>query len=66
MACTCMLHSATDANERCRLCHGTLDQEEVFGKKGNRDVGDGPTTEAVGDREDPLAREWKNREDRKI
>jgi hypothetical protein len=48
------------------LCHRILGCKEVFGEEGNRDVEDGPTTEAVGDREDPSAREWRNREDRKI
>ena len=37
-----------------------------MGKRGGEDVRDGPSSEAVGDREDPPAREIGNKGDWKI
>ena len=42
-------------------CHGTLGCGGYLGRRGGEDVRGGPSSEAVGDREDPPAREIANR-----
>jgi hypothetical protein len=47
-------------------CHGTLGCGGYLGKRGGEEVRDGPSSEAVDDREDPPAREIESKGNWKI
>ena len=44
-------------------CHGILGCGGYLGRRGGEDVRGGPSSEAVGDREDPPAKEIENKGD---
>ena len=48
------------------VCHGTLGCWGYLGKRGGEEVRDGPSSEAVDDREDPPAREIESKGNWKI